>query len=567
VENLCKIVCFGDSITKGYHKNFKDIITRKYSDHVVEVIDAGAVGETTNEAIKRLDEIINLKPTVAIVGFGMNDWRKGVDKTIFKNNLEKIIDKLQENGSRIILLTINPNHNNKGKISKQLKEYNEAIRNIAYSKRIRIADVYSLWLKEIPKIKDGLYDDIHPNRLGNKIINEALIRVVTRSKTVVVWQFNGEHAFCPYECEYCYVASDINKGYYFQGDIRDWHIAFKNTFGSEKLIFYLSFGEPMAAKNFYDVLDMIAKEPNWEGHMTSNLCMPLDKLVKHRLVKEGRFHINASFHPTQTSSDRFLKKLLLLREYGIECPVIFVMWPPLLKDFERYFEVFNKHNFLIHVRRFRGWYDGKFYPRAYTDAQRKFIAKYCDDATIKYMLNDLELDNGLKRKLSYQGMFYVLVNEKGDIWTSPDSKDKCLGNIFKENVRLFTEPQPYGETWNGSVNGIASFLEFDLHELEGNFVLSFAKQGGVYHTGNSVYYKNMYTNFNDTKILRDFNFPLATNSSIGGVFYTVDKLLRNRSYISAREYLFRKIYPTLSKLKYKIYGYTRHLIWTFTKII
>lgn len=541
MENPCKIVCFGDSITKGYCSRFEKQIKKEYSDLQIEVINAGVVGETSVDGLRRLDQVIVLEPDVVVVGFGMNDWRKGVEKETFRNNLGIIVDELNRRGIRVILMTMNPDYNKESQVSKQLVEYNEVIRDVAHEKRVRIADVYSLWIKELSNIKEGLYDEIHPNeRVGNEIICKTLMRVVPRSQTIIVWGFNGlDNAFCNYKCEYCYAPHEYRLGHHFQGDINEWHDAFKRTFGNQKLVFYLAFGEPMVAKKFYDVLDMIASESNWYGHMTSNLSPRLDRLVETKLFKEKRFNINASFHPTQTSVDKFLDKLLFLREHGLECPVVFVMWPPFIDKFEEWFKIFDEHNFLVHVRRFRGWYNGKFYPKAYTEEERQFIARYCDDATIKYMLNDFNVN--LRGWLSYQGMYYILVDYHGDVYTSPDSREKHLGNIFKGDVKLFTEPQPYGLDWNGSVNGMASLLELNYRELEDNFVMSFARQGGVYHTEIGVHYKNMNTDFNDPKIRRTYNFPLAGECREGFLDRTKARILTE--YFKRREYMYREIYP------------------------
>ncbi len=310
-------------------------------------------------------------------------------------------------------------------------------------------------------------------------------------------------------------------------DAEKWRQAFKKCFGSRKIIFYLSFGEPTIGRGFNDVLDMVASEPVWSLHITTNLSRPLNwwkKLTNHRLVKEGKLYINASFHPTETSIDAFLSKILLLRKHGIECPVIIVMWPPIIKDFKEYFDVFDKHKFVVHVRRFEGWYKGRYYPRAYTEAKRRFIAAYADDATIKYMLNDHFFR--MKGKLSYAGMYYFLIDENGNVWESPDSKGRCLGNIFAGNVKLYTKPQPYSGRFCASVNGVSAFVELGYGELEPNFVLSFAKKGGVFHTSQGVHYKHIHTNFDDPQVRREYNFPdsldkllIATFTNLLGPVY------------------------------------------------
>ena len=525
-----------------YCSPFKEDMKKEYADLHIDVINSCVVEETSVDGLRRLDQVIGMKPNVVIVGFGMNDWIKGVEKETFRKNLEIIIEELDRRGVRVIVMTMNPAYNGNRHISELLIPYDKIIKKLASEKKVQLANICSLWIKELPNIKDDLYNEIHPNgTFGNTVISKALMRVVPRSQTVVVWAFNGIHAFCNYQCEYCYVPTELNKGHYSKGDINGWHDAFKNTFGSRKLVFYLSFGEPMYAKSFYDVLDMIASEPNWHGHITSNLSFPLNKLVESKLVKEGRLNINASFHPTQTSINRFLDKLLFLRKHGIESPVIIVMWPPNLKDFPKWFEIFNGNNFLVHVRRFRGWYGGKFYPKAYTEEERQFIAKYCDDGTIKYMLNDFGVD--FRGKATYAGMYYLLVDNDGNVQTSPDCQDKYLGNIFEENVNLFTDPSSYGLDWNGSVNGISSFLELGYRELEENFVLSFARQGGVYHTENGIYYKNMHTNFEDPEIRLNYNFPSCKNCEENFLNKAKNKLLIE--YWKWREFMYRKIYPRL----------------------
>ena len=262
----------------------------------------------------------------------------------------------------------------------------------------------------------------------------------------------------------------------------------------------------MVQRHFYEMVEMVEAEPNWEMMMTSNLSMPLKRLVDTRLVKEGRLNINTSFHPTETTGDKFLKQLLFLRKHGIECPVIYVMWPAIMKDFEDYFQVFDKNKFLVHVRRFRGYYKDKYYPRDYTEQERCFVAKYMDDTSIKYMLADIDMEG----KLSYAGMFYILVTNKGDVALCPDYPKKYdRGNVLNNTVRLDLEPQPLPAIRDGTVDGVGSLLETGYHELERNHVLTYAQQGRVYRTDQGVHYPHLHTDFRDPIIQKKFNFRAA----------------------------------------------------------
>ena len=263
MENPCKIVTFGDSITNSYTNMFREQITKEYPEIDIEVVNAGVVGETSTHGLMRIQGILDQKPDVVIVGFGMNDWRKGVSLELFRQNMRTIVDRLEEHKIRVLLMTISPDYQGffRG-TSRIIDEYNRAIQEVAYEKCIRIVDVNSLWKREIKPYKAGLQDAIHPNEFGYEIICKSLMRVVPRRNTTIVWQYNGEHCACNYECPYCYVPSNVNIGDHFIGTINLWYDAFKKAFRNQHLTFYISFGEPMLGKKFYDIVEMFATEPN-----------------------------------------------------------------------------------------------------------------------------------------------------------------------------------------------------------------------------------------------------------------------------------------------------------------
>jgi acyl-CoA thioesterase-1 len=503
MEDPCKIVTFGDSITRGYTDRFQETIVREYAESKVEVMNQGISGETTRDGMKRLGAVLDLKPDVVVIGLGMNDWRKGVGEQEFRKNLCHMIDAFERQKTRVVLMNIIPNAGwFLGAVSSQIKKYNEIILSVALQKRVRMVDVHSLWRRSIFPHWIGLRDSIHPNPLGYKVINKALMRVVPRRTTTVLWGYNGFPCACNYRCPYCIDQRWELKGHHFRGKMDDWYYALKRTFGNQHLSFYISYGEPMVGRVFYEMMDMLATDPNWEMMMTSNLSRPLDRLVETRLAKEGRLNINASFHPTETTIEEFLPKILFLRDHGIECPVIYVMYPPQMQDFEEYFRVFDQHDFLVHVRRFSGKYQGKTYPRDYTEAERRFVAKYADRGTIKYILNEPDLTG----KLSYKGMYFVTLTHEGDV-TTEYYGGRELGSIFRDDVRLDIEPQPLEVSTEGAVTEVSCILETGYHELSGNYVLSFARQGGVYHTESGVHYSHLNTDFSDPEIRKQLCFP------------------------------------------------------------
>jgi acyl-CoA thioesterase-1 len=540
--NLCKILCFGDSLTKGYASIFEEQFKRVYPDIDVNVINAGIGGEMSKDGLKRLSNLVESRPSVVLLGFGMNDWAQGVTLPEFESNLCQMISAFEEVGARVLLLTLNPvGHRlfrNSGNV--RIDIYNNAIKDVAYKKRIRIVDINSLWKKEIKPWHKGLRDNIHPNELGYELYCKALLRVIPRRSIIILWQYNGNPCQCNYNCPYCsYEQGRIQKGHFFEGTIESWRKAFKNMVGKQHLVLYFGHGEPMIGRNWFDIVEMVGSEPNWEMRVITNLSTKLDKLLNSKVAKEGRLNINASFHPTETTREELLEKLLKCRKANIEVPVVYTMWPPFFERFENDFHFFDKHNFLVHVRRFRGRYKGKTYPRAYTEEQRRLIAKYSDDATIKYML----VNESTYQKHTWAGVDFFIVDNKGDVGYCDDFRPDQfnLGNIFKENFKAYTSPHPFPGRGvsDGTVDGVANILELGYKQLEGNHIFDFAQQGGVYRMSEKVFYKNFHTDFNNPRVRAEYRFPPR---NFVDCYYTL--LQSNRSLSSKFNQIFQFLVPS-----------------------
>jgi len=508
MEKPCKILCFGDSLTAGYIPVFEQGFKQEFPDIDCEMVNAGVGGETSRQGLERLPHLLEERPQVVLIAFGMNDQAKGVSTVEFANNLSQMVSHFEDVGARVLLLTLNPmRRGQRDTGNARIDIYNQLIRDVAYEKCVRIVDVNSLWKREVKPWHKGLKDSVHPNELGYEVYCQALLGAIPRRNIIILWQYNGNPCECNYSCPYCTYDPRTQKGHYFKGTIETWREAFKKAFGNQFLAFYLAHGEPMAGERFYDILDMIGDEPNWEVRMTSNISLPLKRLVKTRVARERRLNVNASFHPTMTKIEDFLKQALFLREHRIEVPIVYVMWPPFFKRFEQDFEVFNKHRFLVHVRRFQGLYKGKRYPQGYTEQERLFMARYMDDAMIKYMLS-WEPSFG---KLTWSGVDFIIIDNQGNVGYCDDFRPDryCLGNIFKGTLRLLSEPGPFPGRGvsDGTVDGLANFLELNYRQLTANNVIAFARQGGVYHTPTGVFYKNLHTDFQNGRIRAEYRFP------------------------------------------------------------
>lgn len=114
------IICFGDSITFGYcaeyGKDYISLLRAKIKEDFpnidLTVRNKGENGNSSRDAINRIDEILAYKPILTIMLFGSNDsaysgwYHVGLDE--FSLNYDKLIYKLTEVGSKIILITPTP---------------------------------------------------------------------------------------------------------------------------------------------------------------------------------------------------------------------------------------------------------------------------------------------------------------------------------------------------------------------------------------------------------------------------------------------------------------------------
>jgi lysophospholipase L1-like esterase len=102
------IVAFGDSLTYGtgatenesYPAVLEQLISRK-------VVRAGVPGETTSEALKRLEGVIREhRPALIIVGLGGNDLLRRVSDAEIKANLRSIIQMIRLQGISVVLFGV-----------------------------------------------------------------------------------------------------------------------------------------------------------------------------------------------------------------------------------------------------------------------------------------------------------------------------------------------------------------------------------------------------------------------------------------------------------------------------
>lgn len=193
-----KIVFFGDSITqagvspKGYITLLQQMLAKSGKDNAFELIGAGIGGNKVYDLYLRLeDDVLSKKPDLVFIYVGINDvWHKksfgtGTDPDKFEKFYNKIIDKIQAGGAKVVICTPTVVGEKKGFVNEldgDLNKYSEIIRGIAKNKNVELIDLHKNILEYInahnpeDKGKDILTSDgVHMNDEGNKFLAEQFL--------------------------------------------------------------------------------------------------------------------------------------------------------------------------------------------------------------------------------------------------------------------------------------------------------------------------------------------------------------------------------------------------------
>ncbi|MGE3906825.1 MAG: GDSL-type esterase/lipase family protein [Reyranellaceae bacterium] len=109
VDAQTRIVAFGDSNTygqglpRGEDWPAKLEVLLKSKGHDVRVVNAGGSGNTTVDALNRVDSAVPAGTDIAIVTFGVNDARRGVPPATIGKNLSEIVTRIKSRGTQVIL--------------------------------------------------------------------------------------------------------------------------------------------------------------------------------------------------------------------------------------------------------------------------------------------------------------------------------------------------------------------------------------------------------------------------------------------------------------------------------
>jgi acyl-CoA thioesterase-1 len=163
------IVAFGDSLIFGQgasnaDKNFVSLLSGRIDERIINL---GIPGNTTQNALDRINELERYNPKVVILLLGGNDYLQKVPIEQTFKNLGEIIQKIQSKGSVVLLLGVRGGLLN-DKFDTEFEKISSKY-HTAY-----VSDVLSGLITNMQYMSDA----VHPNDLGYQKIADRVYPVL-----------------------------------------------------------------------------------------------------------------------------------------------------------------------------------------------------------------------------------------------------------------------------------------------------------------------------------------------------------------------------------------------------
>lgn len=190
-------LAFGDSITAGsfddreppgYPPRLEELLTERGLDAVVE--NHGVPGETTGEALSRIDGVLAGGGDVLLLMEGTNDVNARVSEETIRFNLAEIASRATDAGVETVHATVVPrlpsaNFDGSNRVTGRLAG---SIRDLAWERGRSLADPFEVFFRQTPDVFDRFYnggdDKLHPNPAGYDLLAEVFADVLTAMDTV-----------------------------------------------------------------------------------------------------------------------------------------------------------------------------------------------------------------------------------------------------------------------------------------------------------------------------------------------------------------------------------------------
>ena len=169
------LVVLGDSLTAGlgvaadeaYPARLQERLRREGHDY--RVINAGVSGDTTAGGLRRVDWVLRTKPAIVIVALGANDGLRGQPVAAMRDNLTRIVERLQAAGARVLVagMRVPPNYGDA-----YAREFAAVFPAVARRTGVPLAPFLLDGVAAVAALNQA--DGIHPNAQGHAVMADRL---------------------------------------------------------------------------------------------------------------------------------------------------------------------------------------------------------------------------------------------------------------------------------------------------------------------------------------------------------------------------------------------------------
>lgn len=188
-------VAFGDSITegfgddpnraeKGYPPRLEALLQQR--GQAAEVRNEGLGGETTTEAVSRINQALEPGDDVLLLMEGTND----IGEQILSNetiafNLDQIAERAEARGLTVLHATVIPRVNTLYDPQNIVTgDFNGRVRELAWSDERKLADPFEVLIRQTANLGQLYFDKLHPNTLGYDVLARVFADAITNVDTV-----------------------------------------------------------------------------------------------------------------------------------------------------------------------------------------------------------------------------------------------------------------------------------------------------------------------------------------------------------------------------------------------
>lgn len=253
---------------------------------------------------------------------------------------------------------------------------------------------------------------------------------------------------CNFNCEYCFdnklkfkIKNRLKRvaGMNFLSDMDIYKFVRKIEKLDKKCLVSITGGEPFLFPQFIKLCQLLTIKNHID--ITTNLSSKKIYQFADTINPKKVEIMYISFHPEKLGQlnliDDFISKVQYLKKKGFKTRVSYVMYPPLLKRFEKDYEFLKSWDIKIEPKKYRGKFNGKNYPSAYTKNEMKLLRKYMTKERKKL----LDMNFNLKGRKCLTGKNSIVINQEGQIFRCWGDQ-KPMGNFIKGEINLNSAAKP-----------------------------------------------------------------------------------------------------------------------------